>query len=67
MARRTRPGEWATLYVEVPPELKEWLDAQAVANRRSMTAELIMLLERGLDPQYKPATPDKPAKGKAKK
>jgi hypothetical protein len=39
---------------------------QAVANRRSTTSELILLLERNLDPQYGPAAaaPDKADKAK---
>ena len=52
--KRTRVGTWATLYVEVPPALKEWLETQALANRRNLTGELILLLETHLDPRHKP-------------
>ena len=45
MPRRKRPGEWAVLYVEVPPELKAKMQAIADRHRRSLTAELIVALE----------------------
>lgn len=35
------------LQVRFPPELKEWLKAQAVNNRRSLNSEIIALLELG--------------------
>lgn len=54
MPRRPREGEWAVIYAEVPPILKAWLDAQADANHRSITAELITLLEAALDVKHRP-------------
>jgi hypothetical protein len=63
MARRSREGV-ETLYVEVPPALKQWLGAQADAHRRSLTGELIVLLETHLDPRYKPEPPPPAAKAK---
>ena len=65
MPRRPRPGEWATLYAEIPPDLKAWLECQAKANMRSATAELITLLRSGLDPKHQPATPGRPRKAPA--
>jgi hypothetical protein len=44
--RRTRPGEWAIIFAEVPPVVKAVLEERAAANRRSLTAELTVLLER---------------------
>jgi len=34
------------LQVRFPPELKEWLKAQALQNRRSLNSEIVALLER---------------------
>lgn len=34
------------LQVRFPPELKEWLKAQAVTNRRSLNSEIVALLEQ---------------------
>jgi len=45
MPRRPRPGEWAVMYLEVPPELKEKMQVKADRNRRSLTAEAIVALE----------------------
>jgi hypothetical protein len=45
MPRRPRPGEWAVIYAEVPPELKGKLLAMANRSRRSLTAELTVALE----------------------
>ena len=45
MARRKRPGEWAIIYAEIPPALKDKLQAKADANRRSLTSELIVAIE----------------------
>lgn len=50
MARRSRPGEWSIIFAEVPPELKARLEAQAAANQRSATGELIYVLGKYLDP-----------------
>jgi hypothetical protein len=68
MGKRKRNGEWAVIFAEVPPALKAWLDAQAVANHRSSTAELIVILEGNLDPCHRPvaAAPKKPP-GKPKR
>ena len=49
MPRKPRPEGWETLYVEVRPALKKWLEAQADANRRTLTGELTLLLETHLD------------------
>ena len=54
MPRKPRPEGWETLYVEVRPALKKWLEAQADANRRTLTGELTLLLETHLDQRYKP-------------
>lgn len=50
MARRSRPGKWAVIFAEVPPDIKARLEAQAAVNQRSATGELIHLLGRYLDP-----------------
>lgn len=34
------------LQVRFPPELKEWLKAQAINNRRSLNSEIVALLEQ---------------------
>jgi predicted HicB family RNase H-like nuclease len=34
------------LQVRFPPELKEWLKAQALQNRRSLNSEIVTLLEQ---------------------
>lgn len=58
-ARRKRPGEWAILYAEVPPVVKAALERRAKANRRSATAELIVLMERDLAPEILAETSSK--------
>ena len=55
---RSRVGEWEILFVEVPPELKERLRVSAREHRRSMSCELIVLLENH------PALPKLTATGK---
>jgi hypothetical protein len=64
MPRRKRPGKWSVIFAEVPPELKDWLDAQARASRRSTTAELMLLLETHLNPAHKPAPPPAKPRGR---
>lgn len=34
------------LQVRFPPELKDWLKAQALQNRRSLNSEIVALLEQ---------------------
>jgi hypothetical protein len=48
MPRRQRPGEWAILYAEIKPELHAALKERAATERRSVTAELTIALERHL-------------------
>lgn len=42
---RNRSVSYEVLFLEVPPELKRRIKVNAAANRRSMTAEAIILLE----------------------
>lgn len=37
-----------TIYMRIPPELKDALDAAAAANKRSLTAEVVARLEESL-------------------
>lgn len=66
MPRRKRPGEWAVLYAEIPPALKERLESQAIKNNRSTVGELIELLNKHLDqlPDHKAERPRPATKGK---
>lgn len=34
--------------LRVPPEVKRWVEQQAQTNRRSMTAQIIVVLERAM-------------------
>lgn len=53
---RNKKSESVVIFAEVSPELKAWLEAQAIANRRSLTSELKVVLENSLDPAHKPKT-----------
>jgi hypothetical protein len=46
------------LQVRCPPELKEWIKALARTNRRSLNAELVMLLEQAKEQIERAAKPN---------
>jgi hypothetical protein len=67
MPRRTRPGEWAIIYAEVPPPLKRKLEAMAVRNLRSVTGEITLALNKHTADEPDPAGGPEPEKAPAKK
>lgn len=64
MPRRKRPGNWAIIYAELPPDYKAWLEAWAAKNNRSMSGELKTMMEAAGCPHH---LPDGPAPGPARR